>query len=416
VGGVTHTVDDTPRQQTSVGPDGRFRLERIPVGAWTLFCRRGWRHENEIEITVTANQTIEVNDLRAPERGVSIRGVVLDAAARPVVGLEVDARPRPLSIGSRPGRAKTASDGTFEIEDLAVGNYELSASDDRGQVAHRTVSAGSGDVELRFTEHGLVRGTLSGGWGDEDLPQGLVHIVGLPVGRLSTSEPLQRNGDVYYFDRRLPPGEYRVAARIGPFVTASEATATIRAGVVAPSLDLTLVRGGTVSVVLLNASREPQRGGWVDVPPAWHMGGAPKEPDAAGVFRFESVPPGTWTLKARGRAGVGEVVSDVAAEETMRVEIVLRKYGPAQTRDGSDEDGGPLSEVQADDGVGVEGRGGTEPGYGARAILMDCFSLDGQRSWAVASGRAKQASTCLRVSGSLNQTYIPLTARVRRMR
>ncbi len=324
VGGVTHTVDDTPRQQMSVGPDGRFRLERIPVGAWTLFCRRGWRHENEIEVTVTANQTIEVNDLRAPERGVSIRGVVLDAAARPVVGLEVDARPRPLSIGSRPGRAKTASDGTFEIEDLAVGNYELSASDDRGQVAHRTVSAGSGDVELRFTEHGLVRGTLSGGWGDEDLPQGFAHILGLPEGRLSTSEQLQRNGASFYFERRLPPGEYRVAARIGPFVTAAETTVTVRAGEIAPTLDLSLVRGATVSVVLVDASREPQRRGWVDVPQSWHMG-PPTEPDSAGVYRFESVPPGTWTLKGRARAGVGETVVDVAAGETVRAEIELRK-------------------------------------------------------------------------------------------
>lgn len=323
IGDSTHEVDDTPRAYATVEPDGRFRLERVPVGSWTLYCQRGGRHENEVEVTVEANATLEVQTLRAPERGASIRGVVRSADGRPVAGIEVHAHG--VDRGTRPGRARSAPDGTFVIEDLEEGDYELRARGERGQSEPVRVPAGRRGVELRFMEYGLIRGTLSGPWGAEDLPHGNVHILGRPPAQPSTSAPLQRNGAVFYFERRLPPGEYKLRARVGPYVTAAETTVTVRTGVIAPSLDLPMVRGATVSLVLVDADGTIQRkGGWVEVPAAWSMG-HPKPADDEGVRRFESVPPGAWTLKASGRAGKGETVIEVVAGDVLRAELVLRK-------------------------------------------------------------------------------------------
>ncbi|MCX4247110.1 carboxypeptidase regulatory-like domain-containing protein [Paraliomyxa miuraensis] len=103
-------------------------------------------------------------------RGQSIRGVVLDAEGKPVEGARVSARGKATTDPrARLGRGRgerSEPDGSFLVDGLLPGTYELSASHDEQPSPHEplevVVPEGSDvtDITLTMLAHGEIRGIV----------------------------------------------------------------------------------------------------------------------------------------------------------------------------------------------------------------------------------------------------------------
>ncbi len=134
----------------------------------------------------------------------SIRGRVVDAARAPVA----DAR---VSIAganewAEPHRTRTASDGSFELDGLADGTYDLKARlADGSQAEARGIAAGATSVEIKLVAPGTINGILKG------FQQPPWVVAEDPVGGIDDRQQAVVDGDHFTF-AGLRPGTYQVQA------------------------------------------------------------------------------------------------------------------------------------------------------------------------------------------------------------
>jgi hypothetical protein len=142
---------------TRSAPDGRFSFDAEP-GDYTLVARNSGYAEARTSISVGSDGVFDVRI--ALERGLEIRGRVVDAKGQAVSGVTVTAE---LGEGvdqtgpeASRAEARTLVDGSFRIAGLVPGRYTLSSTDElTGRAVRRDVRAGEGKVTLmlRAAEH-----------------------------------------------------------------------------------------------------------------------------------------------------------------------------------------------------------------------------------------------------------------------
>ncbi len=134
----------------------------------------------------------------------SIHGRVVDIASTPVA----DAR---VSIAGAnewadQHRTRTAADGSFVIDDLADGTYDLKARlADGSQADARAIAAGSTNVEIKLIGPGSINGTLKG------FAQPPWVVAEDPIGGIGDRQQAVVDGDHFTF-AGLRPGTYQVQA------------------------------------------------------------------------------------------------------------------------------------------------------------------------------------------------------------
>jgi RNA polymerase sigma-70 factor (ECF subfamily) len=133
------------------GSDGRARFERLAVGEVLVQCDRGAQRQCTIRGGECTDATLAI------ERGVRIRGRVLDVDGRPAAGAEVYLLFRFVAYADVVARA--ADDGSFAIDDApAERSLGLSARmAQRAPSPQQVVTADAGrtiDVELQFAARG----------------------------------------------------------------------------------------------------------------------------------------------------------------------------------------------------------------------------------------------------------------------
>ena len=149
--------DPSPPNGAMTGPDGRFSLEADP-GEYRIWAGADDYRQAHSEVTVDPAGT---SGLRLElERGLDVRGRVLDRRGRAVSGVGVTA----TSVDYDSAYGQTLPDGTFRLGGLGPSTYSLCAGAELAGYAVRAgVRPGDSELSLNLRPGGkvrlLVRGT-----------------------------------------------------------------------------------------------------------------------------------------------------------------------------------------------------------------------------------------------------------------
>lgn len=155
----------TDRDEDASSEDGRFLVEDVAEGTWTLRVTAPERAPAVVsEIVVRPGRTTDVGRVRLA-RGGSVRGQVVGPDELPIQGASLRAeRPQSLfmSFGDEPTVTSDAS-GLFELRGLAAGKTDVVASHPRyaeGRVSDVEVDAARpAEVRIRLGNGGRIEGT-----------------------------------------------------------------------------------------------------------------------------------------------------------------------------------------------------------------------------------------------------------------
>ncbi|MBK9385215.1 MAG: carboxypeptidase regulatory-like domain-containing protein [Planctomycetes bacterium] len=136
--------------QSSADEAGRFRFLGLHPGSLQVYVRA-----EDYSSSVRASRELSLGedvvgfDLRLVPSGV-LRGIVRDAAGKPVAGIEVNGETEPGGQGRR--EATTASDGRFELRALYPDHYRVYAGGDskKGVVVDARAGGELAEIELVY--------------------------------------------------------------------------------------------------------------------------------------------------------------------------------------------------------------------------------------------------------------------------
>ncbi len=120
--------------------DGTFTLHGVPTGTFTLTASADDGSEGKLELTIGDADQSDL--LIRMEARAYIAGTVTDPAGNPVEGVSVHAAPQSKKKGGfafggdfMRGRSTTDKTGAFRVVGLEPGGYDVTVSDDKGQLA-----------------------------------------------------------------------------------------------------------------------------------------------------------------------------------------------------------------------------------------------------------------------------------------
>ncbi len=215
------------RQSSSkTGPDGRFSVSVEP-GDCRLEAQAHGRKQTVLPLSVGPDG---LSDVRVEmERGVELRGRVVDTAGRPAPGLQVVAADAAGEVG---GYADTLADGSFRIDGLGAQPYTLVTGGDLpGWAVRGGATPGDGLVTLALRPGGriAVRVRAADGGPIKDVYPEVQKIGGLPVVMPGGSGLTDASG---FVEIGAPTGLLEVEA--GNREEAGRGAVNVRAGEIVP--------------------------------------------------------------------------------------------------------------------------------------------------------------------------------------
>jgi hypothetical protein len=254
---------------TRTGADGTYHIGRVHPGEVTVLATRGKINgivvghglPHQALVTIADGEARTDVDLVLPRAGLSIGGVVVDESGTGREGVAVSARAAIKSgewrydSSAKPAEAMTAADGTFVVDELDPGTYELTARHvDAPIVQHHDVSAGARGVRITLPTEAIIAGKVVGDDG-KPVASFSVHPVRHDnqssgpdhFARLSATEA--RDGAFEL--RRLPPGRYDLVATTGDGRSGRFEGITVAAGQSRRDVLVQVGAGATVTVKVL---------------------------------------------------------------------------------------------------------------------------------------------------------------------
>ncbi len=312
--GIMYSSQATARGGTD--DRGEFRLEGLSPREYDFWVRAPHYQTYQQRVQLPADGEAQPLTI-ALKRGLVVRGRVLDAAGQPAPGVQVMGRAAAAAIdatlgmrlGSTFGSARSGPDGTFVVDGLEPGKYEVRARADDGGSGRVFAQAGGEDVVVRLERSGAVQGRVKNA---DAAPAAGARVQMFGSAQYSGEATTDEAGA--FALEEVPPGEYYVyvqarAASGRPQQVKVEAgrTATVEI-----TLDATGTVVGTVSG--LSAAELDACEIYAD--------GSTARPAADGSFRLEGVREGAGHVRAVLRGGRQRAVPvEVKAGETATVEI-----------------------------------------------------------------------------------------------
>src|SRR5262249_9091206 len=115
-----------PTLAADAGPDGRFRIEKAPPGAYVLAATAPGHGPRRVEAVVGGPRVTDVGDVTL-ESGLVMRGHVRESSGLPVAEARLSLSRMGGSVNER-GEGRTQADGSFAIGGLTAGGYWLQVS------------------------------------------------------------------------------------------------------------------------------------------------------------------------------------------------------------------------------------------------------------------------------------------------
>ncbi|HET9212667.1 MAG TPA: carboxypeptidase regulatory-like domain-containing protein [Thermoanaerobaculia bacterium] len=214
-----------------VDPEGRYKIEDLGPGEWTVTAHRDGRSVAEpLHLASGVRET--VLDLRF-QTGFTVSGrVLLDHA--PLAGMQVV-----VFTPARSSQALTGPDGGFRLFDLPAGHYNLMVLDLEGELGASKEVEIAADQEITFDiATGGLRGRVSAA--GAPVAGALLHLVedAAVAGRLSPIFPFgpaldgTTGGSGAFEIPRLPAGPYKITVEKEGFAPAT-VDVEVRPGAVA---------------------------------------------------------------------------------------------------------------------------------------------------------------------------------------
>jgi protocatechuate 3,4-dioxygenase beta subunit len=316
---------------------GAFRVTGLAAGTWSIDVRPPWSSELNIKAKRVDGIAGGAKDVRvAVEQGGAISGRVCDPQGKGIQMAWINANPMPKEgvnlTGNEWRYAQTRADGTFTINGLGEGPYQVhvnaNAGGGKSYRPARTDNVAVGTKDLRFTmETGLA---ITGVVNDPDgRPVSQLQIQAQPVdtqGGQAQGGGAMTDNEGRFTISGLAPGDYRfdVPQWGGPNQAwVLDAKQPVQAGT--SDVRLTVGKGVTISGVLLDESGAAITQGWVSA--FTKKGGNHKyaQPKPDGAWEIAGLEAGEkYTLAAQSQGRVNATVDEVAAG-TKDVRISLAK-------------------------------------------------------------------------------------------
>ena len=271
---------------------GLFRLTGLEVGTYLLTVTAPGYKQARLEAIVPEEGQPRALTV-ALKHGLALHGRVVDAQDAPAGGVDVYASQAARQLLSATahvsgGSARTGPDGSFAIDGLDAGRYEVVADDDTGAQAREMADTGrSEEVVLHLRSPGAVDGRVVSSDG-APVAGAQVMTIG-PSGAMEGERTTDASGSFAF--EELPPGSYRVSANDEKHGVATHQV-TVEAGRTA-HVELAFKRGGVVVGTVRGLSPEELKDCHV-----FSQAGSPAQPAADGSFRLEGVPVGVSQVAA----------------------------------------------------------------------------------------------------------------------
>ena len=309
-------TEDRAFRVTSSDGDGRFRLPGVRPGKRQLTAQLPPYRLTRRDVDVPEGEvSVEIT----LERGLAVRGVVVDAGGEPVADVRVGV------VGGTDERGApwptTDGSGRFETSGLAPGTYRVIASKEgypRSELPEpiTLLDADVDGIVLRLEGGGAVFGTLRGIEFD-DLADASVMARG--AGGFARSSVDYNAG---YRLEGLADGDWQVTATVESTGKRASGMATVGPGAREVELDLEFGSGFTLSGRVIRRG-EPVSGAYV-VASGTGFGGSPRGTTLGdGSFRLEGLSAGIYRVSASDPLGGGSAETTVAIEDDTEVDLTL---------------------------------------------------------------------------------------------
>jgi hypothetical protein len=294
--------------------DGRYRLDGVAPGARSVQAEHEdyRRAVKEVEVRLGENSV----DLRL-EGGVEISGRVVDEGGTPVASARVSLR-EGSGMGSwNQPSAASGADGSFKIDGVADGNYQLVAEKEgfaRSRSGQELKVAGSSlsGLEVKLTTGGAIVGQISG-LDFAELSKVQIWGSGRQTGQVLV--------DGSYRIDHVEPGEHRVRASLSGGSRQAEGQVTLEPG--APEARLDLEFGNGLSLTGRVLRNGVAASGLNVVLSGGGQSGRHGDTDHQGRFRFEGLDAGSYELQVFGfRSGSQHRESvEISADRDVLIEL-----------------------------------------------------------------------------------------------
>ncbi len=302
---------------TQADGDGRYRLEGVEPGVRRVEVHwRDRRLTREIEVAPGENAL----SLRFAG-GTQVSGRVSDGTGSPVAGAQA-ALVSPEGPPRMAASAQTGADGTFRMDDVPDGSYQLradargyatAAADPRVEIAGAPVTG----LEVQLSAGTAVRGRLIG---LEPQEAAGAQVTALMEAKRLFSAGLVRP-DGSYEIKGLMPGHWKVSAVAGRSGRTAQAAVEIGGATAEEHLDLELKGGLRLTGTVLRAG-QPAAGMHVGIRHLKAGSGGTATTNHEGRFELAGLEPGPYQISvAVSNGSFQSQTITLAGDDDVRIEI-----------------------------------------------------------------------------------------------
>jgi RNA polymerase sigma factor (sigma-70 family) len=235
----------SPVLEARTGADGVFRVEHLPAGRHLIDVQADGYLNSSTWRETSANLTPQPIFLRLAG---SITGTLLDDGGLPLAGVAIDHRPdsfeaarfRHLRASGPEAQARTAADGTYQLNAVPAGTASLWARGPTGRAANADVQVRAGEAtewSPRLEEASGVQLRLIGP-SDEALAGWYIQIEGQPAywrrlltdaqGRATLMDPPEKRMKLFVHAPQIAGQSQRLPLRAGILTAPYKAVNVIR--------------------------------------------------------------------------------------------------------------------------------------------------------------------------------------------
>ncbi len=301
--------------------DGTFQFNNIEIGDYNIEVSCYGYFNNKRNIVINAGGDAVLVDIPLGKSVGTVYGIIKDlVSSQPLSGCSVTLMPTGTTI-------TTGTDGVFQFNNVIAGTYSVETScngyfsNKKNIVINEGTTSIPVDIFLVKATTGTVYGTIKDNITNQPLDKCSVTLM--PAG---TNTITGANGIFQFKD--LEAGNYTIKVSRQDYHDHSK-NITIDANQTACAIDVLLTRStGTLYGVVKNAETFlPLEGSSVTLRPI----GTNIVTDTDGIFRFESLTPGTYSVEASCSGHLNNTVSNIsvkAGDDVGSIEVLLETYDP----------------------------------------------------------------------------------------